>query len=326
MKRRDFLKAGVVGIAGFSVAGLITNQPARAATHLDVQINARLSTKALINQSNIAVWEFASIDGTTGPGVLPSGLVVNSGDSVAVTITNQLDVDINFVVPGILEAADSPVCAAGATVTYQFVANQPGTYIYGDTLNGELGRAMGLMGPLVVMPAGGTNQLYANGPTFDRQYVLFMHELDSRVNNAVELGQAADMAAYQPNFFFLNGLSYPDTTLDPETFISCNLNENVAVRFINAGLIYAPMHFHGYHVDVIARDRVTQNPVMSKDTVLVGPGECVDVMMNVNQVGKYPLHSHYLPATTANGVYATASNAALGIAGAGGALAIIEAV
>ena len=81
------------------------------------------------------------------------------------------------------------------------------------------------------------------------------------------------------------------------------LNELVAIRFINAGFIYYPMHFHGYHVNVVLRNRAKEAVVVSKDTVLVSVGECVDTELNVNQVGDYPMHSHYLPAVTANGVY-----------------------
>ncbi len=79
--------------------------------------------------------------------------------------------------------------------------------------------------------------------------------------------------------------------------------EEVAIRLINAGLITYPMHFHGYHVRVASRDRVPETAVVDKDTVLVGLNECVDVILPVTQAGVYPIHSHYVPAVTANGVY-----------------------
>jgi len=63
------------------------------------------------------------------------------------------------------------------------------------------------------------------------------------------------------------------------------------------------MHFHGYHVDVTLRNRVNEMRVVSKDSVQVLVGECVDTLLQVNQLGDYPVHSHYLPSVTANGVY-----------------------
>ena len=99
------------------------------------------------------------------------------------------------------------------------------------------------------------------------------------------------------------GLSYPDTATDTDTLVAMNQGEEVAIRFINSGLITYPMHFHGYHVRVATRDRVPETAVVDKDTVLVGVGECVDVILPVTQRGAYPLHTHYVPGVTANGVY-----------------------
>jgi FtsP/CotA-like multicopper oxidase with cupredoxin domain len=162
---------------------------------------------------------------------------------------------------------------------------------------------MGLAGPLVVIPADGSDRLYDGGPAFDRQYTLVLGELDDRVNKAIADGPGYDMDDYEPNYFTVNGLSYPDTATDTDTLVAMNQGEEVAIRFINSGLITYPMHFHGYHVRVATRDRVPETAVVDKDTVLVGVGECVDVILPVTQRGAYPLHTHYVPGVTANGVY-----------------------
>ena len=112
------------------------------------------------------------------------------------------------------------------------------------------------------------------------------------------------MANYEPNYFFANGLSYPDTTDDSDTYVSMNTGEDVAIRFINGGAITYPMHFHGYHVNVATRNRVPETQVIEKDTVQVDRDECVDVILPVVQSGAYPLHTHYVPGVTADGTYA----------------------
>jgi FtsP/CotA-like multicopper oxidase with cupredoxin domain len=310
MKRRDFLKAGLTGAAAFALSGLTLMAPRRtdAAVLVDVTFVAESNFKTMIDGTDIYVWQFKDPAGP-GPGELASGLLVQAGDTVNITVENNLNLPINFVIPGVLE--DSPAVLPGNSRAYSFTAPAAGSYMYFDDFNGKIGRAMGLSGPLVVMPADATEALYSNGPDFDRQYTLVLNELDDRLNRAVYNGQPYDMADYEPNYFFANGLSYPETAKDDDTLVAMSVGENVAIRFINTGLIISPQHFHGYHVNVASRNRVPEAMVIEKDTVVVDVGECVDVILPVAQPGAYPLHTHFVPGVTANGVYVNPYGGAL---------------
>ncbi|WJW76372.1 multicopper oxidase domain-containing protein [Thiohalobacter sp. IOR34] len=300
MKRRDFLKASLGGSAfAFTGLTLLPQRQALAAT-LDVQLIAEVTSKTLVDGNSVPVWQFRDPNGS-GPGVLGSGLVVKEGDTVNITLSNNLDRAINFVIPGVLSG--TAAVAPGSSRSYSFTAPAAGSYFYTDDVNGEIGRAMGLAGPLVVMPADGSNSLYSGGPAFDRQYTLVLHEMDDRLNAAVGNGGSYDMANYEPNYYFVNGLSYPNTASDSDTLVAMNVGENVAIRFINTGCISYPQHFHGYHVKVISRNRVLETTVIDKDTTQVERGMCTDVILPVAQPGAYPLHTHYVPGVTANGVY-----------------------
>lgn len=291
------------------MSGLTTLMPRRAqAAAVDVSFAAEGVFKTMVDGTSIFAWQFRDLGGF-GPGGLSSGLVVMEGDAVDITVYNDLDRPINLEVPGVLEG--TPAVAPDGSHTYSFTAPPAGSYFYHDNINGEIGRAMGLAGPLIVMPADGSNRLYSGGPTFDRQYTLVLHELDDRLNSAIEAGGAYDMANYEPNYFFVNGLSYPNTAGDGDTLVAMNVGEDVALRFVNTGVITNPMHFHGYHVDVATRNRIPETAVITKDTVLVNVGECVDVMLACNQPGAYPLHTHYVPGVTANGVYVNPFGGAL---------------
>ena len=208
---------------------------------------------------------------------------------------------INFAIPGVLTG--EPAVDPGSSRLYSFAAPAAGSYYYCDEVNGEMSRALGLLGPLIVMPADGSNRLYAGGPAFDRQYTLVLGEYDDRLNDAVASNQSFDMADFAPNYFFVNGLSFPDTAGDTDTLIAMAEGETVALRLVNSGVITNPMHFHGYHVEVATRDRVPETVVVDKDTVLVDVGECVDLILPVSQAGTFPLHTHFVPGVTANGVY-----------------------
>lgn len=317
MKRREFLKASGAGLAStavFGLSGLITScssdsedapavDPGVSPGVINIDLTADGTTKTLVDGASVFVWQFNDTSGGSGPGALTSGLIVQEGDTVNVTVTNHLDRSIRFSIADVIMSTTDSV-DAGSTRTYSFTAPAAGSYMYTDDLNGELGRAMGLAGPMVVMPADGSDTLYDGGPAFDRQYTMFMSELDDRLNAAIAAGGNYDMDDYEPNYFFANGLSFPDTTTGGDTKIDMNVGEDVAIRFINGGAITYPMHFHGYHVNVATRNRVVETTAIEKDTVQVERDDCVDVILPVAQAGMFPLHTHYVPGVTANGVYA----------------------
>jgi FtsP/CotA-like multicopper oxidase with cupredoxin domain len=309
MNRRDFVKQSTITAAAFGLSGLTTLLPQRAhAAVRDVSFTAEGFTKEMVDGASVFTWRFRDLSGS-GPGDLSSGLLVIEGDDVDITVFNDLDRPINLEIPGVVQG--TPQVPPGGSHTYSFTAPAAGTYVYFDSVNGETGRAMGLAGPLIVMPADGSNSLYVGGPTFDRQYTLVLHELDDRLNSAIAAGGTYDIANYEPNYFFVNGLSYPHTAADGDTLVDMFVGERVALRFVNTGLITNPMHFHGYHVDVATRNRIPETAVIAKDTVLVNVGECVDVILPCNQPGAYPLHTHYVPGVTANGVYVNPHGGAL---------------
>jgi FtsP/CotA-like multicopper oxidase with cupredoxin domain len=89
-------------------------------------------------------------------------LIVNEGDTVTVTLTNNLpnaagntsilfpgfQVTATGGVPGLLTTEAAP----GATVTYKFTATSPGTRAYYSGTQGDLQVEMGLYGAVIVLP------------------------------------------------------------------------------------------------------------------------------------------------------------------------------
>jgi len=312
--RRSLLKAGASGAALFSVSGLTLFSPRSQAATVSYNWVAENHVKTMVDGVNIGAWRFRDLAGT-GPGVLEAGLTVQEGDDVTINLTNNLTTSIKIDIPGVL--INQAELAAGASASYNFIAPSAGSYFIRDNKVNEFGQAMGLSAPLVIMPNNGSQSLYIGGPAFDRQYTLVINEFDDRLNAATGNGQSYDLDQFEPNYYFVNGLSYPDTSTDSDTKVAMLLNEDVAIRFINTGLLTHSMHFHGYHVKVISRNREPVTDIIDKDTVSVGPGECVDIILPVVQAGKFPLHTHYIPAVTADGVYVNPY---------GGALLILDAV
>ena len=315
MDRRKFLKAGVAGLSGsFVLGGLSAGFPRNAqAANVVIDFTVEEVMKTVPINREILTWQYVNAF-QAGPGALSSGIVVTEGDNVTINIRNNLtsNYPVNLIIPGLLETSAAVI--PGGTQSYTFIASTPGSYLYYDDNNGQLGRAMGLMGPLVVKPMDGSQALTpfeSNPNIYDREYTIVTHEIDSRINDAVAAGLPFDLNNYQPDYFFANGLSYPETVQDPAgniddtKVIFMSLGQNVALRFINGGLIYYPMHFHGYHVNVVTRNRILEEYIVEKDTVLIKVGEAVDTILAVgNQIGLYPLHTHYVPGVTTSGFYA----------------------
>ncbi len=306
MKRRAFIKTGVAATAAFTLSGLTLSTHRAFAAAVTVNLQAEIATKTLGGGATATVWQFrdTTTPGATGPGALAAGLRVNAGDVVTVNLTNTLNRPVGLAIPG-LTITPATATAPGTTQTYTFTPTEPGSYLLTDSLTDFLGRAMGLAAPLIVMPTDGALRLAPSAPLFNSQYTLFLNEMDTRLNAAVAAGGAGttELANYEPDYYFVNGLSYPATTTDVDTAVALRVNQQTALRFVNGGLHINSMHFHGYHVNVTLRNRALETVVVEKDTVVVDVAECVDVMLPVTQPGKYELHNHYLPAVTGNGVY-----------------------
>lgn len=310
MRRRDFLKAGAAGTAAVAVGAGVLPRLARATVSPLALIAEQVNKSMTGGGPSIPVWQLRDASGTPspGPGAVPSQIVATAGEMVSVDVTNTLDRSISFHVPGIT-VSPTTATAPGNTTTYSFTVSTAGSYVFYCNSEGagdapEVGRAMGLAGPLIVQPASPAN--------FTEEFTLFFQELDQDLNDAVGAGgtlSPIDFEGYSPNYFFINGLSYPDTIKDSATRPVFYPDSYVLIRFISGGLLYSPMHFHGYHCRVLARDRVAETRVVEKDTVLVAAAECVDVSLGAAggtetlQDGTFPLHTHFVPAVTADGLY-----------------------
>jgi len=181
MKRRDFLKLGVAGAATIMVGsrfpGLGVAHAATATQNLVISITdgrkdmvTKNAVSALITDPNPVpaqcyFWVYKmTADGVDLPPDCPGPTICAvKGDTVTVTITNNLDEAHNFFIPGIFDARTDAVdtitglkyangIPPGATVTGTLTASVSGAHLYYDNLNDPVNRVMGLHGGMVVRP------------------------------------------------------------------------------------------------------------------------------------------------------------------------------
>jgi FtsP/CotA-like multicopper oxidase with cupredoxin domain len=292
------LRAGLTRIAACS-ALLATVFSGTAAAGIDgisgtsFALAAREGYIQVADGGSIYMWGYADGNGLMQlPG--PT-LIVNEGEEVTITLTNDLPAaagNVSLVIPGVELSATGGVPGAltreavsGASVTYTFTMNEPGTYQYHSGTRPDLQVEMGLYGAIVVRPTGavpacGTpdyaDALFAGAAynhadtCYDREYLFLLSEIDEQVHQAAE-DQATGpgpidvgTGVFHSDYWLLNGRAGPDTMaltgtmpLPHQPYNSLprmHPGERLLLRVVGVGREMHPFHTHGNHVRVLAKD------------------------------------------------------------------------
>jgi FtsP/CotA-like multicopper oxidase with cupredoxin domain len=174
-----------------------------------------------------------------------------------------------------LTSLTQTAAAGGGSMTYSFVATNPGTYLYESGTDVTKQVQMGLYGAIVVRPTESAACAYACAQSaFDAntEYVMLLSELDPDLHLAVEFSQPYDVTTLHPRYWLINGRAFPDTiapnnaswlpsqpysALVHITVTDALVNPTQApalVRYLNAGSRNHPFHPHGQNGRVVARD------------------------------------------------------------------------
>jgi zinc transporter, ZIP family len=215
-------------------------------------------------------------------GVVPGpAIVVNQGDTIVLDYTNDGPIpdsihlhgvhDIPVSMDGVGGISQSLVPHGGHYV-YRFVADQPGTFIY-HTHDNEAMLDSGLYGAIIVEPS-------APRPIERNLAHDFLEVISSwQIQSAAE------------NHFTLNGKEYPATRA-----LDVRRGEHFRIRWINiSGEEFHTMHTHGHYQQIVARDAAPVDYHDVEDTVLVAPGQRIDVVVDANaKPGTWLIHCHVM--------------------------------
>ena len=227
-------------------------------------------------------------------------ITLTEGDRVRFNVTNNLPEATTIhwhglVVPnamdGPAEVTQEPI-PVGGKFSYEFTVGQAGTFFYHSHTDVDRQQTLGLYGAMLIAPKNAANAISA-----DQELVVQLQEWNEREGYTFP---AMPMEGVMPNFFTINGKSYPST----ET-VHLKVGQRLLVRFIGTqGAFIHPMHIHGGPFTVVATDGVTlpESARYEKDTVNVGPGERYDVIWPAREPGKWLLHCHINHHTTNDNV------------------------
>ena len=214
-----------------------------------------------------SVTAFAYNDQVPGPQIR-----VREGDKVRVVLKNELPESTAIHFHG-LELPNSqdgvpfitqPPVKPGDSFTYEFVVPNAGSHMYHSHHNAASQVSLGLLGAFIVEPKDPLPIERA-----DVDYVMVLND-----------------GAHGYTF---NGKSFPAT--EP---VVAKLGQKLRLRFMNEGMMIHPMHLHGMHMTVIAKDGWPQPAPWKCDTLNIAPGERWDVIVNCNNKGTWAFHCHIL--------------------------------
>jgi FtsP/CotA-like multicopper oxidase with cupredoxin domain len=244
---------GVIAIA-LAVSGLALIGSSATAAPVAIDLCASDGTAPLPGGGTVPIWGFG-IPSTPGdcstatPSLPGPVLTVNEGDDVTINLTNDLPDEhtLQWEIPGLRMEPGPTDVAVGSTVSITFAASRPGTFLYES--GGDSGRqeAMGLSGALRILPATAGQAYGSADSAFDVEAVLVLSAIDPDFNAAPD---TFDLLDYQPEFWTINGQSFPDTAPG----ITAAPGQRVLLRYLNAGFDNTTMELLGVHEHVIAQD------------------------------------------------------------------------
>ncbi len=231
-------------------------------------------TKRFVLVADEITWE-------TEPGTFMEGLAYNEqipgpeirvqlGDRVQIELINEMDEPTamhshGLIVPNEMDGVpglNQPSIMPGESFTYEFTVRNSGTHMYHSHFNSADQVTRGLLGAFIVEDP-------EIDPEVDLDYTMVLND--------------------GPLGYTLNGKGFPAT--EP---IVVKLGDRIRIRYMNEGLQIHPMHLHGIPQQVIAIDGWMLDVPFMLDTVLVAPGQRVDVLVDATEPGGWAFHCHIL--------------------------------
>ena len=310
MKRREFLKTGLGGLAAIAVGSVSLPHLFRIeafAADRTVSLTMEAALVEMVDRTQVFHWLFSSTaTGASFPGPV---IFATTGDFITINITNHLNEPHAFQILG--TTVLTPAINPGQSATVSFTAPAAGSYLYLDPLNAPVNRVLGLHGAFIVSPAAGNtpytfptpsvqqlfNDLgttpqfpkFANSPAgWDpaRFRIWLQHQIDPFFNNQAladfKAGRPSTVSAakMQANFlaryFTINGKSGVFAAHDPDTSLTGRIGQPMLVRILNSGLFTHSNHIHANHVYVIALNDEVQDNVFFIDSFTIKPLDRVD--------------------------------------------------
>jgi plastocyanin len=239
-----------------------------------------------VQPDGVLQWELTAsvIEWETEPGTVTEAYAYNGmvpgpqlraevGDRIRIILHNELPEPTTIHSHGLFVPHDmdgvpvisQPAVMPGESFTYEYTLRNAGSHMYHSHFMAEHQVPMGLLGAFVVTDPEDADPDLA----VDQDVAMILND--------------------GPLGFTINGKGFPAT--EP---LVLQQGQRIRIRYMNEGLQIHPMHLHGIPQLVIAKDGWDLPTPHYEDTVLVAPGERIDVIVDATEVGVWAFHCHIL--------------------------------
>lgn len=225
-------------------------------------------------------------------GQVPGPLIhVKEGDAVTVNVMNLTALPHTIHWHGLLQRGTwrsdgvpdvtQPAIQPGETFTYHFIAEPSGTMWYHCHVNvNEHVAIRGMWGPLIIDPQEPT----PIEKRVTKDFILMLTGWSSKwALKPGEGGIPGDVFDY----FTINGKAHPE-----EQSIRVRKGDVIRLRLIGAGELTHSIHPHGHISKIAFKDGRPLATPIEADTVLLGPGERYDLIIEADNPGRWMIHDH----------------------------------
>jgi len=323
LSRRRFLRlvglgAGTLAAGGCGIVSTERREALSPASGIAEYELVAAPVSLRLGGREVSTWGYN--EGLPGPEIR-----IKEGQTLRATVVNRLPEDTTIHWHGVplpnemdgVPDVTQPAIAAGESFTYEFVAEDPGSYIYHSHVGSQLDR--GLYGPLIVEPAEETL-------SYDKEFVVSlddwldgmpgtpedafetlksgggamssmegMSDMDMSGTSETESipgasGESGDVvpAESPPDLVYPMYLVNGKPAEEPEEF-EVRKGDRVRFRLINpsASTIYR-VALEGHRMTVTHTDGQPVEPVEA-DVIRIGMGERYDVLVNADNHGVWQL-------------------------------------
>lgn len=268
----------------FSLISAVVN--GQNVQHINM-VTQMLQTVELDDGSTTQFWGYGIIkpNGAYQASIPGPVLDINFGDSVYIHMYNDSPEDHTIHLHGLdVDQVNDGVGPTSFTVnpqdtvTYAFLANHEGVFLYHCHVLTTLHLTMGMYGMIVVNNSPNSNIIFDNGPSFNKEYRFLTSDMDRSWNDNTLSIPA--MFKFKANYFMVNGKSGNQLYNHNQSHVESYVGDTTVLRLGN--MAYSKTRYifpPELNAKVYMSDGRILDNAFEADTLIVHSGERFTVVL-----------------------------------------------
>ncbi len=212
-------------------------------------------------------------------------ITATPGEVLDLTIINNDSVLHGFSIMGF--PSQSVTIKPGKSAQVHLPIDKEGIYLYYDSVQYPSFVYLGAMGMIVA------------SKSTQHSFFWNIKEYQASLNESISRGGKFSKSNYDPDFFTINGLSYPDIQGDTTAKVWGSVGDTVRIYIVNSGQSMHAIHFHGFHSKCLSSTSLNIRAGWVKDSWAIKSMQGVVLELVIDKIGRYSVHDHNLVAVSA---------------------------